>query len=236
MSLPIQTAPVYTLTIPSTKKVLKYRPFLVREEKALLIAQMTNDVDVMLNTLKSVIESCAITKIDSEKLASFDFEYIFSQLRAVSVGETVTLTIRCDTCDDERAKSLVEINLKELNVEIPKEFTNKINLYDNVGVIMKYPTVRDITNAQMNRDNIDDMFKTVSNCIESIYNEDELFNTTEQSTEEIIKFLDSLKGEQFKKIEDYFDSLPKLSKEVNYTCPVCKKEHTRTVAGLANFF
>jgi len=234
--LPNRTSPVYTLTVPSTKKEIKYRPFLVREEKALLIAQMTNEVDVMLDTLKSVIQSCVITKIDVDKLASFDFEYIFSQLRAVSVGETVDLSIRCDFCNDERAVSNVSINLTELKVEIPKDFNNKIILFDKVGVVMKYPTVTDITNAQMNRGNIDDMFQTVANCIESIFDEEEIHNVSEQTNEEVIAFLDSLKGEEFKKMENYFDELPKLSKVINYTCPVCKKEQSKTVAGLANFF
>ena len=101
MPLPIQSAPIYTLTIPSTKKDIKYRPFLVREEKSLLIAQMSNNIDIMLDTLKEVIKACVLDKIDINSLASFDFEYIFSQLRAVSVGETVSLKLRCDTCEDE---------------------------------------------------------------------------------------------------------------------------------------
>jgi len=236
MPLPIQPAPTYSLTIPSTKKTIKYRPFLVREEKALLIAQMTSDVDVMLDTLKSVIESCVTTKIDVDKLASFDFEYIFSQLRAVSVGESVDLTFRCDKCNDEKARATVEINLKELTVDIPKDFSNKIPLFDNVGVIMKYPSVRDITNAQTNAGNLDDMFAVVVNCVESVYDEEQMYKASEQTPKELLTFIESLKGEQFKKIEDYFESLPKLSTQVSYQCPVCKETYTKTVAGLSNFF
>lgn len=236
MSLPIQNAPIYSLTIPSSKKTIKYRPFLVREEKSLLIAQMTNDVNVMLDTLKNVIESCVTTKIDVDKLASFDFEYIFSQLRAVSVGETVTLTFKCEKCDDEKAKTPVEINLKELVVDIPKEFTNKIPLYDNVGVIMKYPSVREIMNVQLAMGDVDDMFKAVIKCIDNIYDEDQVHKASEQTEEELLKFVESLKGEQFKKIENYFNTLPQLHTEVNYSCPVCKEKFTKDIAGLSNFF
>lgn len=236
MPLPIQSAPIYTLTIPSTKKDIKYRPFLVKEEKSLLIAQMSNDIDIMLNTLKEVIKSCVLDKIDINSLASFDFEYIFSQLRSVSVGETVTLTLRCDTCEDENAYAKVNVNLSELKVEIPKDFSNKIVLYDKVGVIMKYPTIKDLTDVQLNSRDIDMMFDVVGNCIDSIFDAEQMYKVSEQPKEEIREFLTNLKGTQFKMIEEYFDSLPKLKTELEYSCPVCKTEYKKTVAGLANFF
>lgn len=237
MTLPVQSAPIYTLTIPSSKKVVKYRPFLVREEKSLLIAQMSNSIDVMLDTLKEVIKACVIDKIDVDKLASFDFEYVFSQLRSVSVGETVTLNIPCDIClDDEKAVSKVVINLSELSVDFPKDFSNKIVLFDKVGVIMKYPTIKDLTEAQLNYSNVDKMIEIVSNCIDSIFDEEQLYKVSEQPKEDIIKFLTNLTGKQFKLIEDYFDSLPKLQKVIEYSCPVCKAKSTKTIAGLANFF
>jgi hypothetical protein len=236
MPLPIQSAPIYTLTIPSTKKDIKYRPFLVKEEKSLLIAQMSNSVDIMLDTLKEVIKSCVLDKIDINSLASFDFEYIFSQLRSVSVGETVTLTLRCDTCEDEDAFAKVTVNLAELKVEIPKDFSNKIVLYDKVGVIMKYPTIKDLTDVQLNSRDIDMMFDVVGNCIDAIFDEEQMYKVSEQPKEEIREFLTNLTGKQFKMIEEYFDSLPKLKKELEYSCPVCKTEYKKTVAGLANFF
>ena len=144
MALPKNNLPVYTLTIPSTKKQLKYRPFVVKDEKALLIAQQSKDEQVMLDTLKQVIQSCSITDVDIESLATFDVEYIFTQLRAVSVGEIVSLIFRCDTCEDPNAKAQVDINLQKLKVFVPENHSTKIPLFDDVGIKMKYPTLSTI--------------------------------------------------------------------------------------------
>ena len=141
MRLPTNTTAVYTLKVPSTQKEWKYRPFLVREEKSLLVAQQSENPQIMLDTIKDVIKSCSKTELDVDRLASFDVEYIFTQLRAVSVGEMVDLLFKCDDCEDEKAVAAVQVDLRQMQVKFPEDHTNKIELFEDVGVIMKYPTV-----------------------------------------------------------------------------------------------
>ena len=141
MSLPFNTTPTYNVTIPSTKENVKFRPFLVKEEKALLIAQHSEDQNVMIDTLKNIIKSCMLDKVNPDTLAMFDIEYLFTQIRAKSVGENVDLLFPCDVCDDEKARVKISFDLTQLNVEIPEGHDKKIELFDDVGVIMKYPTI-----------------------------------------------------------------------------------------------
>jgi hypothetical protein len=237
MALPMNVMPTYTLTIPSTQKQVKFRPFVVKDQKALLIAQATEDLVVMLDTVKSVIESCVVDKIDVDKLASFDIEYIFAQLRAVSVGEMVDLIFRCDTCEDDKAIAKVRIDLRELTVETPDGHDPKIPLFDDVGVMMKYPslsTLKELENAAI--DDIDAMFNITADCIEYIYTSEELFYSHEQSREELLQFVNNLTADQFNKIENFFRTMPRLRQYVKYTCPVCNKEHNKYLEGLSSFF
>ena len=132
MALPKMNAPLYNVTIPSLKKEVKFRPFLVKEEKALLLAQQSEDSKVMINTLKSIIENCIVDDIDSDKLAIFDYEYLFTQIRAKSVGEIVELIFLCDDCDDEKAKTQLNIDITKFQVEFPGGHTNKIELFDDL--------------------------------------------------------------------------------------------------------
>ena len=145
MALPMMNTPTYNLVIPSSKMSVKYRPFLVKEEKSLLIAQQSEDLTVMVDTLKSVINSCVIDKIDVDTLASFDIEYLFTQIRAKSVGETIDLMFPCDMDhgeeDNEKARVKISIDLTQLQVEVPEGHTNKIDLFSDVGVVMKYPSI-----------------------------------------------------------------------------------------------
>ena len=143
MALPIQNTPVYTIKIPSTKKEIKFRPFLVKEEKALLVAQQSEDTQVMLDTLKEILRNCIKTPIEVDELALFDIEYIFSQIRAKSVGEVVELIVRCDKCpeEDEKARVKLTFDLTKLNVTFPEGHNKKIALFDDVGVVMKYPSL-----------------------------------------------------------------------------------------------
>lgn len=229
--------PTYTLTIPSTQKQVKYRPFVVRDQKALLIAQATEDLVVMLDTVRNVIEACVIDKIDVNKLASFDVEYIFAQLRAVSVGEVVELIFSCDTCEDDKAVARVKIDLRELSVDTPADHNLKIPLFGDVGVMMKYPslsTLKDLDNAAT--DDIDVMFQIAADCIDYIYTSNELFYSHEQSKEELVEFVNNLTAEQYNKIENFFRTIPRLRQYVKYTCPVCNKEHSKYLEGLSSFF
>jgi hypothetical protein len=237
MALPINTTPVYTLTLPSTGKDIKYRPFLVKEEKALLVAQQSEDPVVMIDSLKNVIQSCVQDNIDINTLATFDLEYIFTQVRAKSVGEIIDLQVKCDTCDDERAVSRISIDLTKLMVDKDPTHTNKIVLYDDVGVILKYPTM-DVLKKMDSTDyeDVDQIFEIVVNCIDSIYTTDEMFSAKDQTKEELSEFLNNLTNDQFSKIQAFFTTMPRLKHEVDYTCPVCNKPHHKVLEGLQSFF
>lgn len=239
MSLPMQTAPTYTLTIPSSKEPLKYRPFLVKEQKSLLIAQQSEDPVVMANTLKQVVDACSMSKIDVNKLAVFDLEYIFSQIRAKSVGETVEMFFFCDTCEDENAKAKITIDLTKLKVEFNSTHTNKIALFDDVGVVMKYPSIEILkTLDQLNGSTPEPelVFNVIVDLIESIYDDQEIYHAKEQTREEMLQFVNNLTTEQFSKIEHFFETMPKLQYAVDYVCPVCKKPHHKVLEGLNSFF
>lgn len=239
MALPVQNTPTYTLEIPSNKESLKFRPFLVREQKALLLAQQSEDIQVMVDTLKSVIISCAKSKLDIDKLAVFDLEYIFSQIRAKSVGENVQLFFYCDTCDDEKAKVQISIDLTKLKVETFPDHNPKIELFDDVGIVMKYPNINVIKNIERMGEGaaeVDMVFDIIVNCIDYIYDSSEVHHAKEQTKEELGEFINNLTSEQFQKIEHFFETMPKLRKKVDYRCPVCQKEHHKTLEGLNNFF
>lgn len=237
MALPKMNAPLYNVTVPSTKKEVKFRPFLVKEEKSLLLAQQSEDPKVMINTLKSIIENCIVDKIDIDKLAIFDYEYLFTQIRAKSVGEIVELLFLCDTCDDDKAKTQVNLDISKFEVEFPEGHDTKIPLFEDVGIIMKNPSLDTLDKLEKIKDgDIDSIFDVVAECMESVYTTEEVFNTKDQTKEEVIEFLENLTQEQFKKIEGFFLTMPKLRQTVEYDCPVCNKHHVKTMEGLASFF
>lgn len=239
MSLPMQSTPTYTINIPSSKEQFKFRPFLVKEQKALLIAQQSENPIVMADTLKKVVASCAQSKIDVDKLAVFDLEYLFSQIRAKSVGETVEMFFFCDTCVDEKAKAKVSIDLTNLKVSFDKNHTNKIALFEDVGVIMKYPSIeilKLLEHSDGATNETDAVFNIIVDSIESIYDSNEMYHAKEQTKEELTKFINHLTTEQFAKIEQFFETMPKLYYDVDYTCPVCNKQHHKVLEGLNSFF
>ena len=238
MALPMNSMPTFNLTIPSTGKNVRFRPFVVKEEKALLIAQQSEDNKIMIDTLKSVLSTCLQDKIDVDKLAIFDLEYMFLQIRGKSVGENVDLFFYCDTDhgeQNEKAKSKVTLQLNEIEVTKSKDHTNKIPLFNKVGVVMKYPSLDDAESID-DLENIEEVFKMVARSIDMIYDGDEVYHASETSEEEMLAFLNNLSTEQFLKIQKFFETMPKLSAKVEYTCPLCGKEHHRVLEGLANFF
>jgi hypothetical protein len=237
MALPKMNAPLYNATIPSNKKEIKFRPFLVKEEKSLLLAQQSEDPKVMINTLKSIIENCIVDDLDVDKLAIFDYEYLFTQIRAKSVGEIVELMFLCDTCTDEKAKAPVNLDISKFVVEFPEGHTNKIELFDDVGIMMKNPNIDTLDKLeQVNDGDINAIFDVVADCMESVYTTEEVFNTKDQTKQEVLDFLENLTQEQFKKIENFFLTMPKLRQKVEYDCPVCNKHHIKTMEGLESFF
>lgn len=238
MALPMNSMPTFNLTVPSTGKKVRFRPFLVKEEKALLIAQQSEDPKVMVDTLRGVIEGCILDDIDSTTLATFDLEYIFLQIRGKSVGETVDLFFQCDVDHGEqndKAKSKITINLADIEVTKSEGHSNKIPLFGDVGVIMKYPTL-EAAEAMTDFENIDEIFGMVADSIECIYDAEQVYHTKDTSKQEILQFLNNLTTEQFLKVQQFFETMPKLSTTVEYKCPICGKEHKKVLEGLANFF
>ena len=237
MALPKQSAPVFTLEIPSTSKKVKYRPFLMGEQKALLIAQQSEDPVNMVNTLKAVIKSCINDELDIDSLAMFDLEYIFTQIRAKSVGEISELLFKCDTCEDDKAVTKINLDLTKVKVKFKPEHTNKIELYDNVGIVLKYPGINTLLKLEgLKSDDVNAVFDVVLECVDYIYTDDEVFYAKDQTKTELLEFLNGLTSEQFGKIQLFFETMPKLEQEIDYKCPVCSKKHHKVIEGLTNFF
>lgn len=237
MALPVQKTAWYTTKIPSIDKEVKFRPFLVKEQKALLIAQQSEDQKTMIDTLKAILQDCIQEKVDVDSLAVFDLEYLFSQIRAKSVGEIVELILRCDTCEDEKAKVKVSINLTDLKVEKPEGHTKNIALFDDVGVVMKYPKLDILQTIENLKDgDIDAVFQLMVSSIDIIYAGEELHHSHEYSKKELTEFLENLTDEQFRKIQNFFETMPKLEKKLDYKCPVCSKDQSVLVQGIDSFF
>ena len=237
MALPVMKTPTYEMTIPSTKQVVKYRPFLVKEEKSLMIAQQSDDPVTMINTLKGVIDACTFGKVDVTKLAMFDIEYIFVQLRAKSVGEISELIFSCKQCNDPKAKMKVSIDLTQLEVKFDPEHTMDIQLFDNVGVKMKYPSMATVNKLKgASNEDVDSIFGIIIDCIDSIYDDENIYSAAEQSREELTEFINNLTQDQFSKLQKFFETMPKLEKEIEFNCPVCSYHHKQTIQGLESFF
>jgi hypothetical protein len=240
MALPMMNTPTYTMVVPSSGAKVRYRPFLVKEEKALLIAQQSEDVVTMIETLKQVVKSCVQDNIDVEKLATFDLEYMFTQIRGKSVGETVDLIFACDVDhgeQNEKAKATVTVDLSTIAVEKSPEHTNKIELFGNVGVVMKYPTVDVIKKLEgFDTTDLDTVFDVMALSIDYIYDGEQLFHAKEQSKQELLQFIENLSSEQFVKVQKFFETMPKITKKIEYDCPICGKHHVKVLEGLQSFF
>lgn len=237
MALPVINAPTYEMVIPSTKKKIKYRPFLVKEEKALLIAQQSEEESVMVDTLKAVISACTFEKVNVDKLAIFDLEYMFCQIRGKSVGEITEMRYKCLNCNDPKGMIILPIDLSEIEVEFNPKHTADIEISSEIGIKMKYPSIEilnKIKNVEKNETDV--IFDVVIDCIDSIYSGDEVYSASEQTREDLENFINNLTKVQFDKIEEFFDTMPKLNKIVKWECPSCGYHHTNNIEGLVNFF
>jgi hypothetical protein len=236
MALPLQSAPVYNLTIPSSGKKVNFRPFLVKEEKALLLAQQSEDMEVMTSTLKNIIANCVTDKIDVDNLAIFDIEYIFTQIRAKSIGEFSTLIFSCAHCNQENNKVKLDIDLTKIPIVKDPNHTNKIALFDNVGVLMSYPTIDTVKKSFGKEQDIDAVLETVIDCIDAIYTDDEVFYSKDQSRAEVEEFVLNLTKEQFDKIEQFFVTTPQFKQDIDFDCPACGAHNHTVLEGTNNFF
>ena len=235
MALPRIDSPKYELTVPSTGETVEYRPYLVKEEKILMLAMESKDQNQMIRALRDVIAGCTDGKVQVDKLAMFDLEYVFLKIRAKSVGETSKIGIKCTDCD---TKNEFEINLEEVQVQGEVKKEAKIALTDSVGVVLRYPTVKGIQ-RQLGKNQGNDAevsMAAVASAIESIYDAENVYSAEDETSESLMGFLDSLTSQQFKKIAEYFDDMPRLKHDINYKCKSCGVENKQTLEGLTSFF
>jgi hypothetical protein len=238
MPLPSISTPTYELEIPSLKKTIKYRPFLVKEEKILIIAMESEDPKQIAESVKEVISNCILTKnIKVENLSTFDIEYIFLNIRGKSVGEVAEVLITCP--DDGVTQVPVSINLDDIKVKINEEHSRDIKLDDNLTLRMRYPSIQEfIKNNFIRTDNIgvDDTFNIICSCIEQIYSEEESWSTSDCTKKELTNFLEQLSSKQFKEIEKFFETMPKLSHTIVVKNPNTNVESSIVLEGLTSFF
>ena len=236
MALPTMDLPTFELVLPSTKKKIKYRPFLVKEEKILLLALESKDEKNIRDAVIQLLRACISSKIKIENLSTFDLEYIFLNIRAVSVGEIVEMKITCS--DDNETEVPYNLNLQEIKVHFPKGHSSKIMLTDNTGVIMKYPSFNrfvesNFTEKEVNQQNVLDI---IAESIDQIFQGDEVFDQSTTSSKEFLQFVESLTNEQLTKIQEFFETAPRLEHSFKIKNPKTGVESEYTISGLNNFF
>lgn len=238
MPLPKIATPTYELELPSTGETIQYRPFLVKEEKLLLIALESEDTKQITNAIKNVIKNCILTKgVKVETLPTFDIEYLFLNIRGKSVGEEIEVNITCP--DDEVTTTTININLDDIKVQKNENHSNKIRVDKNIMMEMKYPSLEQFikTNFDFNDANaMDQSFDLISSCIDKIYTEDEVWSAADVTKKELAEFLEQMNSSQFKEIEKFFETMPKLSHKIKVLNPKTKVESEVVLEGLASFF
>ena len=238
MPLPKIATPTYELDLPSTGQSVNYRPFLVKEEKVLVIALESEDSKQITSAIKAVLKNCILTKgIKVESLPTFDIEFLFLNIRGKSVGEDIELSHKWP--EDNETQVPVTIYLDDIHVQRDENHTNKIKLDDSIMMEMKYPSLDQFikNNFDFNDKNaMDQSFDLIASCIDKVYTEDEVWATADCTKKEVKEFLESMNSQQFKEIEAFFESMPKLSHTIKVTNPKSKVESEVTLEGLASFF
>ena len=237
MPLPKISTPTYELVIPSTGKKIRYRPFLVKEEKILIMAMESEDTTQITNAVKDVIKSCISTRgVKVEELATFDIEYLFLNIRGKSVGEEVEVLVTCP--DDGVTKVPATIALDDIMIQVDEKHSRDIKLDENLTLRMKYPSMDQFVknNFAIDDVNVDETFDIITSCIEQVYNEEESWSSTDCTKKELRDFLDSLSSKQFKEIEKFFATMPKLSHTIQVKNPNTDVESEIVLEGLASFF
>ena len=236
MALPKLNTPTYELEVPSTDEKIKYRPFLVKEEKILMIAMESKDNTQIVNAVKDIVSACTFDKIDISSMPMFDVEYIFLNIRAKSVGEVSKLRVLCP--DDKKTYTNVDVDLTKVNVEIGEGHTNKIELTDDTGMIMTYPTIDSFTETGITSINAENMIELIGSCVLQIYEDkgEKVYQGKDQTRKELTEFIESMNTAQFKKVQQFFDTMPKLKHTIKVKNPKTKKSSDVTLNGLNDFF
>ena len=248
MGLPTIAVPEYTLTIPSTKKEVKYRPFLVKEEKILLLAMESEKTEEIITATKTIIENCIYGDIDVDNMPTFDVEYIFLQLRAKAKGEILELKYKCPKCESEIP---IAISIDDIAIQRNKEHNKDVKLTEELGVMMKYPNMSlqtKIAQATGKQKEIEGLFNTMTACIDYIYDKETTYPAKDHTEKEMNDFVESLTDSQFQKISKFFETMPKLKHEIELHCTnkikgkgktkdkICDHKEKMMLEGLANFF
>ena len=238
MPLPKIATPVYELELPSTGETIQYRPFLVKEEKVLVIALESEDTKQITTAIKNVIKNCIQSKgIKVETLPTFDIEYLFLNIRGKSVGEEIEVNVTCP--DDGVTQVPITINLDDIQVQKNEDHTNRIKLDDTIMMEMRYPSLEQFIKNNFNFEDgnaMEQSFDLIATCIDKIFTEDEVWAVEDCTKKEIVEFLEQMNSSQFKEIEKFFETMPKLSHSITVKNPKTKKENAVVIEGLAGFF
>ncbi len=236
MALPKIDVPTYELAVPSTDEKIKFRPFLIKEEKILLIAMESGENEDIIQAVKSIVSECTFNTLKLGSMPMFDVEYIFLQIRAKSVGEVSKLKLLCR--DDGKTYANVELDLNEVQVQVDDGHTNKIELTDEMGVIMNYPTIDSFSAAGIADITAENMLDVIASGIAQIYDKkgEEVYDSKDSTKKELIEFIEQLNTKQFQDIQAFYDTMPKLKHTITVKNPKTKKENIVVLSGLADFF
>ena len=240
MPLPKIATPTYELVIPSTKKKIKYRPFLVKEEKVLIIAMESEDSSTIASAVKDVISGCILTRgVKVEELSTFDIEYLFLNIRGKSVSEAVELVVTCG--DDGTTQVPVSVFIDEIQVQMNENHKQDIQIDKDITIRMKYPSLDEFVknNFVVQGDDVSEVeqsFEVIAACIEQIYTEEDAWASEDLTKKELVSWIEGLTSSQFKQIEEFFDTMPKLSHTVEVMNPNTQKKNTVVLEGLTSFF
>jgi len=234
MALPKLETPVYELEQPSTGETIKYRPFLVKEQKTLMMASESNDDKQVKEALAGLISNCTFSKVDPFKIPIFDVEFLFLRIRGKSVGEKIDLSLLCP--DDNETRVNKSVNLEEIGVNMKVGHTNEIDITDNIKMVMRYPTLNDMTDMSADVNNVEDVFSMIRRCVHEIHDDKKVYNRVDISDKELEEFIDSLTGEQFEKVGGFFETMPKVQHSVEVTNPKTKKKGEVVIEGIQSFF
>ena len=236
MALPKLNTPTYELEIPSTDEKIQYRPFLVKEEKILMMALETKDNAQIVNAVKDIVNECTFNKVNISTMPMFDTEYIFLQIRSKSVGEVSKLKLLCP--DDKKTYADVELDLNEVKVQVGDDHTNKIELTDDMGIIMTYPSIDSFADSGIQDINASNMIDVIGTCILQIYEQkgEKIYEAKDQTKKELTEFIEQLNTKQFQDVQKFFDTMPRLKHTIKIKNPKTKKTSEVTLSGLNDFF
>jgi hypothetical protein len=242
--LPKIEVPIYETQLISNGKTIRYRPFLVKEQKLFLMAAESEDVKDTITAIKQVINNCVIDEIDVDNLSTFDIEHLFIQLRARSISEVVNLGFNCnnkiknDEGEEKACGNLVkfDLNLLEIQPTLNDKHTNKVELTDKMGMVLKYPTFSVVNKMDVNSEDMEQILDIIINCIDYIYDDDQIYYAKDSNKKELLEFVENMKQSDLEKVQEFFNTLPKIKKELHFNCGKCGYEEDIVVEGIQSFF